>query len=172
MGQQAGKEQESPVFSDEALRRFEKIVASYPERRAALMPVLWLAQEEFGWISPATQAYVAGLLELPLAWVEGVVSFYTMYRRRDMGCRLELCTNVSCRLKGAEKVLAAMARELGVEPGQTTRDGRFTLDRAECLGACELAPVLQVDAGPYVAKLDVPRALEIIGQLKRGESDG
>ena len=161
---------EDVAFGEEALAEYARIVARYPQRRAALMPVLWLAQREFGWLSPQVQAYVAGLMELPRAWVEGVVSFYTMYYRRPMGAHhLQVCTNLSCVLRGAEEVLSAVRRRLEIEPGETTPDGRFSLDRAECLGSCGTAPVIQVGSGPYVENLTVKQALELIERLGRGE---
>ena len=160
-------------FSSDAMAEYERIVACYPQRRAALMPVLWLAQREFGWISVEAQAYVARLMELPVAWVEGVVSFYTMYYRRPMGRHhLQICTNVSCRLRGADLVLSALRHRLDIEPGETTRDGEFSLDRAECLGSCGTAPVVQIGSGAYVENVDVACALELVDRLARGETNG
>jgi NADH-quinone oxidoreductase E subunit len=158
------------AFGDEALAEYQLIVERYPQRRAALMPVLWLAQREFGWLSPQVQAYVARLMELPRAWVEGVVSFYTMYYRQPMGQHhLQVCTNLSCILRGAEEVLSAVRRRLEIEPGETTPDGKFSLDRAECLGSCGTAPVIQLGSGPYIENLTVEQALELIDRLRRGE---
>jgi NADH-quinone oxidoreductase subunit E len=161
------------AFGAEAMAEYERIIARYPQRRAALMPVLWLAQREFGWIGADVQAYVATLMDLPLAWVEGVVSFYTMYYRRPMGRHhLQVCTNVSCRLRGADLVLSALRHRLDIEPGETTRDGQFSLERAECLGSCGTAPVVQIGSGAYVENLDVLHALELVDRLARGETDG
>jgi NADH-quinone oxidoreductase E subunit len=167
-----GKQEHSEdiAFGEDALADYERILERYPQRRAALMPVLWLAQREFGWISPQVQAYVARLMDLPRAWVEGVVSFYTMYYRRPMGRHhVQVCTNLSCMLRGAEEVLSAVRRRLEIEPGETTPDGKFSLDRAECLGSCGTAPVIQLGSGPYVENLTVERALELIERLRKGE---
>ncbi|RMD84445.1 MAG: NAD(P)H-dependent oxidoreductase subunit E [Candidatus Dadabacteria bacterium] len=134
------------------------------------MAVLWLAQREFGWVGPEVQAYVAELMELPLAWVEGVASFYTMYYRRPMGKHhVQVCTNLSCQLRGAEEVLSAVRRKLDIEPGETTPDGKFSLDRVECLGSCGTAPVIQLGSGPYFENMDVEKALELIDKLAAGK---
>jgi NADH-quinone oxidoreductase E subunit len=166
----AGAPAADVVFSPEALAEFQQILARYPQRRAALMPVLWLAQREFGWVGEAAQAYVARIMDLPLAWVEGVVSFYTMYYRRPMGRNhLQVCTNLSCRLRGADLVVSALRHRLDIEPGQTTRDGAFSLDCVECLGSCGTAPVVQIGSGRFVENLDVPGALELVDRLASGE---
>ncbi len=163
-------EQAQPAFSEEALAEYREILGRYPQRRAALMPVLWLAQREFGWLSPEVQAYVAGLMELPLAWVEGVVSFYTMFYRRQMGKHhVQVCTNLSCQLRGADEVVSAIRRRLDIGPGETTPDGKFSLDRAECLGSCGTAPVIQIGSGSYVENVDVKSALELIDRLASGK---
>ncbi len=164
------KKNGKPEFSEEALAEYREILARYPQRRAALMAVLWLAQREFGWVGPEVQAYVAELMELPLAWVEGVASFYTMYYRRPMGKHhVQVCTNLSCQLRGAEEVLSAVRRKLDIEPGETTPDGKFSLDRVECLGSCGTAPVIQLGSGPYFENMDVEKALELIDKLAAGK---
>lgn len=158
------------AFSDDVLAEYNEIIARYPQRRAALMPVLWLAQREFGWLSETVQNYVARLMELPVAWVEGAATFYTMYYKRPMGQHhIQVCTNLSCMLRGAEEVLSACRSELGIGPGETTTDGKFSLDRAECLGSCGTAPVIQLGSGPYVENLDVGQTLDLIGKLRSGE---
>jgi len=162
----------SPVaFGAPALAEYEEILTHYPRKRAALMPVLWLAQREFGFIGADVQSYIAELMELPVAWVEGAVTFYTMYYTRRMGAHhLQLCTNLSCRLRGADEVLSAVKRKLDVEPGGTTRDGKFSLDCVECLGSCGTAPVLQLGSGPFVENLTVEGALALVDELAAGDS--
>jgi NADH-quinone oxidoreductase E subunit len=161
------------AFGAEAMAEYERIITCYPQRRAALMPVLWLAQREFGWISEQVQAYVAELMELPIGWVEGAVTFYTMYYRRPMGRHhVQVCTNLSCRLRGADLILGALRHRLGVQPGETTLDGKFSLDCAECLGSCGTAPVIQIGSGRYVENLDVEAALELVDALAAGEQSG
>jgi len=159
------------AFSEAALAEYQEILAHYPQRRAALMPVLWLAQREFKWISSDVMAYVATMMELPIAWVEGAVTFYTMYYTRPMGRHhLQVCTNLSCRLRGADEVLSAIRRTLSIEPGETTPDGKFSLDRAECLGSCGTAPVLQLGSGPFAESLTVAKALDLVARLAAGKS--
>jgi NADH-quinone oxidoreductase E subunit len=157
-------------FDENALVEYEFILRCYPERRAALMPVLWLAQREFGWLSREVQAYIANLMELPVGWVEGAVTFYTMYYKRPMGeHHVQVCTNLSCMLRGAEEVMSAVRRRLEIEPGETTPDGKFSLDRAECLGSCGTAPVIQLGSGPFYESLTVDQALALIDRLASGQ---
>ena len=156
-------------FSADALKEYEQILVHYPQRRAALMPVLWLAQREFGWLSEEVQAYIAELMELPVSWVEGVATFYTMFYKRPMGQHhIQICTNLSCQLRGADEILSAIRRKLDIEPGQTTADARFSLDRAECLGSCGTAPVIQLGSGAYIENLDVEQALALVDRLAQG----
>ncbi|HLE42758.1 MAG TPA: NADH-quinone oxidoreductase subunit NuoE [Methylomirabilota bacterium] len=143
MSVEAGR---SVAFSDEQLRRVRELQATYPDKRAALLPVLRLAQETFGWISPEVETHVAGLFGLSPAHVHEVVTFYTLFFRQPVGRHvLSVCHNLSCSLLGAEDVLAYLQERLGIEPGETTPDGRVTLLRVECLCACEVAPMMQVD---------------------------
>jgi NADH-quinone oxidoreductase subunit E len=155
-----------PEFSPAALAEYHAILARYPTRRAALMPTLWLAQFEFGWLSPAVQEYVARLMELPLSWVTSVVSFYTMYWTEPPARhRLQICRNLACALRGAEDILAAVEARLGIRDGERTPDGRFALEEVECLGSCNTAPVLQLDNDAYHENLDVPTVLALIDRL-------
>jgi NADH-quinone oxidoreductase subunit E len=157
------------AFGEQALAEYREILTHYPQRRAALMPVLWLAQREFGWISTDVMQYVSELMELPMGWVEGAATFYTMYYTRPIGRHhVQLCTNLSCRLRGADEVLSALRRTLAIDPGETTRDGAFSLDRAECLGSCGTAPVIQLGAGPFVEGVTVTKALELVERLRHG----
>ncbi len=161
---------ENVEFSAEALAEYEEILTHYPERRAALMPTLWLAQREFGWLSPGVMAYVSQLMELPMGWVEGVATFYTMFYKRPMGQHhLQVCTNISCYLRGSDDIVGAIRRQLGIAPGETTPDGKFSLDRAECLGSCGTAPMLQIGDKQYVENLSVEKIVELIAKLERGE---
>ena len=112
-------------------------------------------------------------MELPVAWIEGAATFYTMYYKRPMGKHhIQICTNLSCQLRGADEILSAVRRRLDIDPGETTRDMEFSLDRAECLGSCGTAPVVQLGSGPYVENLDVERALALVDELASGAKDG
>ena len=155
-----------PRFSDATLAEYAAILARYPERRAALMPTLWLAQREFGWLSEEAMAYVAELMELPVAWVTSVASFYTMYWKRPPGrWHLQLCRNLPCALRGSLEIQRAIEDRLGIRDGEKTADGRFSFEEVECLASCGTAPVLQINNGAYHETLDVPRALALIERL-------
>jgi NADH-quinone oxidoreductase subunit E len=136
----------SAAFSDTARRELEAILARYPDREAAILPALHLAQREFGYVSDEAIVYVATLLGFTPARIEGVATFYTMYNRRPVGkYHLQICRNLSCSLLGAEHLIEHVSRKLGIRPGETTPDGKFTLSRVECLGSCGTAPVLQLN---------------------------
>lgn len=135
-----------PAFSPEQLAEVRRLQARYPEPRAALLPVLHMAQEAFGAISLEVEEYVAELFGLSPAHVHEVVTFYTLFFRERPGRHvLSVCHNLSCHLAGAPQILAHLQRRLGVGVGETTPDGRFTLLSVECLCACEHAPMMQVD---------------------------
>jgi NADH-quinone oxidoreductase subunit E len=141
-------------FSDAQLGEVRRLQALYPERRAALLPVLRMAQETFGSVSPEVEEYVAELFELSPAHVHEVVTFYTLFFQRPVGRHVvSVCHNLTCSLRGAEEVVAYLEERLGIEAGETTPDGRVTLLRVECLCACEVAPMMQVDEA-YVGPLD------------------
>jgi len=155
-----------PRFSETALAEYRALLPRYPTRRAALMPTLWLAQREFGWLSLPVQEYVADLMELPLAWVTSVASFYTMYWKEPKGrWHLQVCRNLSCHLRGAADVQRALESRLGIRDGQRTADGRFSLEEVECLASCDTAPVLQVNNETYHERLDVEGALALVERL-------
>ncbi|HEX2500897.1 MAG TPA: NAD(P)H-dependent oxidoreductase subunit E [Methylomirabilota bacterium] len=150
-------------FSDAQLAEVRRLQTLYPERQAALLPVLRMAQDAFGYVSPEVEVYVAGLFELSPAHVHEVVTFYTLFFQRPVGRHvISVCHNLSCSLRGAEDIVRHLEGRLGIEAGETTADGRVTLLRVECLCACEAAPMMQVDA-TYVGPLDpaaVDRVLE------------
>ncbi len=155
------------AFSPESLRRYEEIVARYPQKRAAIMPVLWLAQSEFGWLSVEVMQYVASLMGFPLAWVSGLASFYTMYYKKPVGrYHLQVCTNLSCMLRGSDDIVHCLEKRLGIGLGETTPDKRFTLDEVECLASCGTAPMMQVNED-FHENLDRRRTLELIERLAR-----
>ena len=133
-------------FTPEQVAEVRRLQGLYPDKRAALLPVLQLAQDTFGYISLEAEEYVAGLFDLSPAHVHEVVTFYTLYFREPKGRHvLSVCHNLTCHLLGAPRVLAHLKERLGVEVGGTTRDGRVTLLGVECLCACEMAPMMQVD---------------------------
>jgi NADH-quinone oxidoreductase subunit E len=152
-------------FSEAQLGEVRRLQGLYPERRAALLPVLQMAQDTFGYISPGVEVYVAGLFGLAPAHVHEVVTFYTLFYQQPVGRHvLAVCHNLSCTLGGAEDVIADLQARLGIEPGETTPDGRVTLLRVECLCACELAPMMQVD-DEYVGPLDRATLDRVLAEL-------
>jgi NADH-quinone oxidoreductase E subunit len=158
----------APRFSEASLAAYRALLGRYPTRRAALMPTLWLAQQEFGWLSLPVQQYVAELMELPLAWVTSVASFYTMYWKEPKGrWHIQVCRNLSCMLRGAGDVIQAVEDRLGIHHGERTADGRFSLEEVECLASCGTAPCLQLNNTEYHENLDVPRTLALLERLTR-----
>lgn len=154
-------------FSDQSLQAYERIVAKYPSKRAAIMPVLWLAQREFGHLSTEVQQYVADLIGFPLAWIAGVATFYTMYYKKPIGrFHLQVCTNVSCMLRGSDEIVRCLEERLGIGLGETTPDRKFSLDEVECLASCGTAPMMQVNED-YHENLDPSKTLELIDRLGR-----
>jgi len=153
-------------FSPEALKKFEETISRYPKKEAAMLPVLYLAQEEFGHLSYDAIAYVAKLMGQSPARVHGVVSFYTMFNVKPVGrYHIQVCRTLSCALRGAESVTGLIRKTLGIEVGQTTADGKFTLSEVECLASCGTAPMMQIN-DDYYENLTEEKVSEILGALK------
>ena len=135
-------------FSDTKLKEVEQIIQRYPEgkQKSALIPVLHLAQEEFGgWLSAETMDYVASVLNLQPIEVYEVATFYSMYNLKPVGRYLfEVCQTGPCMLNGSDNIIKYIFEKLGIRPGETTTDGMFTLKTVECLGACGYAPMMQL----------------------------
>jgi NADH-quinone oxidoreductase subunit E len=148
--------------------RIQEVAAQYPDKQSAIMPALRLAQEEYGWLPPEALQEVGDALDLTPAHCQGVASFYDMFHLAPVGKHLvEVCTNLSCALVGAQRVLEAFESELGVGPGETAEDGEVTLRALECAGGCGRAPVVVVDHVYHepVRPEDVPAIVE---QLRAG----
>jgi NADH-quinone oxidoreductase subunit E len=135
-------------FSDEKLKKVDEIVARYPggKHKSALLPVLHLAQEEFGgWLSPETMDYVASLLKLDPIEVYEVATFYSMYNLKPVGRYMfEVCQTGPCMLRGSDQIIDYIKQKLNINAGETTADGLFSLKTVECLGACGYAPMMQL----------------------------
>jgi len=137
-------------LSPERERQVDEILTRYPERRAALLPVLWLCQRQHGWISPDVVDYVAARLELSTAIVKGVVTFYTMFFDEPVGENVVwVCRTLSCDLRGGKAIQEHLEKKLGCTAGHTSSDGKFTLLKAECLAACGQAPMVQINDHYY-----------------------
>ncbi len=144
-------------------REIETLMAAYPEPRSATLPALRLAQERYGWLSPEALREVADALGTTPAYCHSVASFYDMFHLAPVGRHLvEVCTNISCALVGAQQVLEAFESELGIGPGETTEDGEITLRTVECAGGCGWGTVVAVDHRYHepVKPEDVPAIVE------------
>ena len=154
-------------FSEEAMREYQEILRHYPEKRAAVIPVLTLAQREFGWISEEVAEYVGNLMDYPASDMKSVSSFYVLLRQKPVGkYHLEICRNISCWLKGATQCMAEAKRLLGVEAQAVTPDGLFSWDFTECLASCGTAVAMQVGER-YIENLTPEKMGEVIEQLRR-----
>jgi NADH-quinone oxidoreductase subunit E len=153
-------------FSSETYKKFEETVARYPKKEAAILPVLYLAQEEFGYLGQEAIEYVAQLMGQSTARVQGVVSFYTMLNTKPIGRHhIQICRTLPCALRGAEQLTDFIKKTLGIEVGQTTADGRFTLSEVECLASCGTAPMMQINED-YYENLTDDKVTEILASLK------
>ncbi len=138
------------TFSADELQQIEQLKAKYPDPKAAIMPVLWMAQKKWNWLSEDVLKYVGDVMNLPAAHVQGVASFYTMYFKKPMGKHhVQVCTNVSCMLKGGVDVYKHAQAQLGIGNNQATADGTFSLEEVECMGACGGAPMIAINETFY-----------------------
>ena len=138
------------MFTETILKELEEIKNRYPDQKSALLPALYVAQREFGWLNHEAMSYVARTLNLPEAIVRGTASFYSMFKHKKAGRHLiQLCTNVSCMILGAERLVDFLRTKYGMEPDNTTQDGRFSLVIMECIGACGTAPAMLVNTDFY-----------------------
>jgi NADH-quinone oxidoreductase E subunit len=152
-------------FSAEAEDEFDNIISKYPTKRAALIPTLYLAQREFEYLSVPAMEYVAERLDLPPSKVLQVATFYTMFKKKPGGrYHIEVCTSVPCCNMGGYEILRHLEEKLGIKAGETTPDKKFTVTEAECLAACGLAPLVQIDS-LYYENLTTDILDEIIDEL-------
>lgn len=163
----AGTEVYEPVFAGRTLEELQKVLTRYPNKQAALLPALWLVQQERGWISDKNMAEVAEVLSLTPAYVKGVVTFYTMYHRHPVGTHfVQICTTSPCNLCGAEDVVKAFLKESGAgELGATSPDGKWTVIEVECLGACGFATPVLVD-DDFIESVTAGTVAELVRKYK------
>jgi NADH-quinone oxidoreductase E subunit len=134
------------MLSESACKQIQDLISKYPQKRSALIPSLHLAQKELGYISQDTMQKVAEIFEISPNEVHEVTSFYTMFHRNPVGKYvLQVCTNISCQLCNAEEILEHLTGKLGIKPGETSADGKYTLLEVECLGSCGTSPVVQIN---------------------------
>ena len=154
-------------FSAQSKQRVERVVAQYPQKQAALLPVLHIAQDEFGHLPDPVIELVAKTVDVSPAHVFGVVTFYTMFHRARHGRNeLMVCTNISCMLRGGYEILHHIEQKLGIKAGQTTPDGAFTLVEEECLAACANAPMM-ICGDQYFLDLDEKKVDMILDDLRK-----
>ena len=153
-------------FTEENLKKIEDVRKKYPTALAAVMPVVYIAQEQNGYISNEAMEEIANVLGIDKVNVLSVVTFYTMYHTKPMGkYHVQVCTNVSCMLRGAYEIWDDVKAKLGIDHMQVTTDGKYSLEEVECMGACGYAPMIAVNED-YFENLSKEKVLEIIDSLK------
>jgi NADH-quinone oxidoreductase subunit E len=142
-----GSQAPAAVLSKHVLEEIRALPPKYPQPRSAVMPALDLAQEELGHLTPEAMSQVADVLQLDPGYVEGVATFYSLFHHEPIGKhRFYMCTNLACMLRGSEEVIARLKEAIGVSaPGEVSKDGMFSYEEVECLGACEYAPMCRID---------------------------
>jgi NADH-quinone oxidoreductase subunit E len=153
------------MLSEKVKTEIDELKGKYPDPKSALLPALEIAQREHGWLSEEVMREVGAAMDLPPTEVASVASFYTMLYTQPVGEHvIQVCTNISCSLLGAEHIVDYISRKLGIEVGDTTPDGKFTLLAVECLGSCGTAPVMQVDE-TYYESLTEEKLDQILAEL-------
>ena len=154
------------LFDEIELKKVEEIKEHYPESKAALLPVLWMVQEKYGWISTDSMKQVGDLLNVPYEHILGVVTFYTMFNSKPVGkIHLQICTNVSCMLKGGHDLFKFVSDKLKIKNKEVTSDGMFSIEEVECLGSCATAPMMQVNNQKFYENLTKEKVEELISQF-------
>jgi len=155
------------MFSPENEKKLDEYISHYPIKRSAVLPALFLAQDEHGYVTDEDVKYLARRLDMRVNEVEEIVTFYSMYSREPIGkYKLQVCRTISCMLAGAKDITKHLCGKLNVDVGETTPDGKFTVQEVECLGYCDLAPVLQVNFD-YHEQITPEQAGKIVDQLAR-----
>ncbi len=155
-------------------QEIEAIYAKYPadRKRSAVMPLLYLAQRDEGYITKGSMAEIAALLDLEVTEVASIVGFYTLYHDKKEGkYRMQVCNDLPCALRGADQFLESLCQNLGIQVGETTPDGLVTLEAVMCLAACDKAPMFQLqddDKVAYYENMTVDKTMELIDALKKG----
>lgn len=154
------------TFTEENLKKIEAVRKKYPTSLAAVMPVIYIAQEQNGYITTEVMEEIANVLGIDKVNVLSVVTFYTMYHTKPMGkYHVQVCTNVSCMLRGAYEIFDLIKNKLGIDHMQVTEDGKFSLEEVECMGACGGAPMIAINED-YFENLTKEKVIEILDSLK------
>ena len=152
-------------LTPENKKEFEEILTRYPNKMAALLPTLWVAQRQHGYLPLEVQEYVAKLLDLAPVHVYGVVTFYTMYKTKPVGkYHLQVCRTLSCALRGGEDILRHVKQRCKIKNGEVSRDGKFSLEEMECLASCGTAPAMMVNEA-YIENLTVEKVDQLLDRL-------
>lgn len=158
------------VFTESEKAEIQQHVDKYPDARSAVMPALWIAQEKFGWLSTDAIRLVAETLELPYAHVYGVASFYTMYFKEKMAPNIiEVCTCFSCGETGGPEMFAFLKSHLEADDQGVSKDGKIWVRQAECLGACDTAPMCQINNRRYAHHLTEEKIKALVEKVRAGE---
>jgi len=153
-------------FSADNEARLGRLLAEYPDRQACLLPALYIAQEQFGYLTHEVMELVAERIGMPPGEVLSTATFYTMFRKRPTGkYHIQVCGNVSCFLRGSDRLMTALSKTLGIGDGETSEDGLFTLSTVQCLAACGTAPALQVN-DTYYEEMTPEKVVELVGRLR------
>jgi NADH-quinone oxidoreductase subunit E len=153
------------MFGAEFEKTVDELVARYKEPRGALLPLLWKVQRQKGWIDGESEEWIGRRLGVSPAHVHGVVTFYSMYKQRASGkYHIQVCTTLSCMLRGSDNLVEHLERKLGIKVGETTPDGKFSLIRVECLGSCGTAPMFQLN-DDYYENLTLEKVDQLLDSL-------
>lgn len=153
-------------LSPQSMKRIKEVMTHYPNKQAALLPILHIVQEEKGYVPAEMEVDIAEAVEVPVVKVREVITFYTLFNRQPVGkYHVQMCRTISCTLCGHRELLKYVKEKLGIEAGQTSPDGKYTLNVVECLAACEMAPAMQINE-KYYGSLTPQRIDEILAGLK------
>lgn len=154
------------MLAEKYAQEIDKTFSKYPNKRSAVMALLYMAQEEYGWVSPEAIVEVAELCDLDPTQVRSIAGFYTMYSEQPKGKYwLQVCTDLACALRGADEFHKQLLEYLGIEEGETTEDGMFTVEHVMCLAACDRAPMMQCNFH-YHENLDIDKVKALIEQWR------
>jgi NADH-quinone oxidoreductase subunit E len=154
-------------LSEEGIAFVKRELNRYEDRRSAIIPALFRVQKENkGWVSPEAVTYLSQLMDLPASWIDEVLTFYTMFNKRPVGkFHVQVCCNISCSMNGGRELADHLCSTFDVKDDEVSGDGRYTVSRVECLGACDKAPMMQVNDS-YYEDLNNEKAVEILRGLK------
>ncbi len=153
-------------FDEKNEKEFQKLIQKYPKINSLTLPSLWLIQKQEGWISLDAMKYIADRLGQSAADIYSIATFYTMFKLKPVGkYHICICKTASCKLCGSESIKEKLEQKLGIKPGETTKNGKFSLEEVECLGACNDAPVMSLDE-KYIGQLTIEKIEKIINELE------